>query len=438
MRIAIIGTGYIGLTDGVCFADIGHQVICVDKNPEIIEKLQQGIPTLYENGLEEILERNIKNKRISFTTDIKKALQNVEVVLIAVNTPEDPKDGSADLSAVYGVAKEIAKNVELKKEIVVVVRSTVPVGTNKEVKKIIKKANPKLKFEIASNPEFSKQGSAIKDFLSPDRVIIGVESKFAKKVMGKLYEPIERSGYPILFTEVETAELIKYAANSFLAVKIGFINEMCELCRQTGADVKELAKAMGMDSRISDKFLNPGPGFGGSCFPKDTSALVKIGEKYNTKLSIVDATLKSNRARKVHMGNIVVEACGGSVKDKNICLLGLAFKANTDDTRYSPALVVIEELVKKGAKIQAYDAQGIAKAKQMLSKKALKNTEFFEDKYDAMVDSDAVVIATEWKEFKDIDLKKFKKLVKSNIMVDLRGIFDKKVIREKIKYYSIC
>jgi UDPglucose 6-dehydrogenase len=438
MRVAIIGTGYIGLTEGVCFADIGHQVICVDKNPEIIEKLQKGIPTLYEEGLETILARNIKNGRISFTTDIKEALQNTDIVLIAVNTPENPKDGSADLTAVYGVAKEIAKNAGIQKEIVVVVRSTVPVGTNKEVKKIIKKANPKLKFEIASNPEFSKQGSAIKDFLSPDRVIIGVENEKAKKTMGKLYEPIERSGYPILFTEIETAELIKYASNSFLAVKIGFINEMSELCRKSGADVKELAKAMGMDNRISDKFLNPGPGYGGSCFPKDTSALVKIGEKYNVNLAITNATIKSNKNRKIKMADIIVEACGNSVKDKTICILGLAFKANTDDTRYSPALVIIEELIKKGAKIKTYDPQAMKKAKEMLSTRALKNTTFYEGMYDAMKDSDAMVIATEWKEFKDMDLKKFTKLVKTNIMIDLRSVFDKKILREKVKYYSIC
>lgn len=438
MRVAIIGTGYIGLTEGVCFADIGHQVVCVDKNPEIIDKLKKGIPTLYEDGLETILTRNLKNQRISFTTNIKEALQNVDVVLIAVNTPENPKDGSADLRAVYGVAKEIAKNAGLQKEIAVVVRSTVPVGTNKEVKKRIRKANPKLNFEIASNPEFSKQGSAIKDFLSPDRIIIGVENKNAKKIMQKLYEPIERAGYPILFTEIETAELIKYASNSFLAVKIGFINEMCELCRKSGADIKELAKAMGMDSRISPKFLNPGPGYGGSCFPKDTSALVKIGQKYDTNLAITNAAIKSNKKRKVQMANIVVEACKNSVKGKTICVLGLAFKANTDDTRYSPALIVVEELIKKGAKIRTYDPQAMKKAENMLSTRALKKTEFFNDMYEAMEGSEAVVIATEWKEFKDMDLKKFTKLVKTNIIVDLRGIFDKKLLGEKIRYYSIC
>jgi UDPglucose 6-dehydrogenase len=321
----------------------------------------------------------------------------------------------------------------------VIVRSTVPVGTNKEVQRIIKTENPSLKFEIVSNPEFSKQGTSIKDFLQPDRVVIGVENELAKNTMYKLYEPIDRAGYPIVFTSIETAELIKYASNAFLAVKIGFINEMCDLCRKAGADIKELAKTMGMDTRIGDKFLNPGPGYGGSCFPKDTAALVNIAKDYKVKMNIVDATIKANKQRKKNMALLIQEAYGKSVEGKTICILGLAFKANTDDTRYSPALVVIEELIKAGAKIKTYDPEATAKAKTMLSKNALNNVEFCKDMYESMKDSEVVVILTEWDEFKKIDFSKASKLVSNNILVDLRNIIDKnKASKEGFKYYSLC
>jgi UDPglucose 6-dehydrogenase len=438
MNITIIGTGYIGLTEGLCFADLGHKVICVDINKEIISKLQKGIPTLFEEGLEKMLKKNLKNKRIEFTTDLEYSLQKTDVVMICVNTPENPKDGSADLSAVFGVAKSIAQKANTKKKFVLVVRSTVPVGTNKKVAELVKKENPKVKFDIASNPEFSKQGSAIKDFLKPNRIIVGVQNQQTKKIMNKLYSPITKKGYPIFFCNIETAELIKYASNAFLATKIGFINEMADLCEKTGANVSELAVAMGMDSRIGEKFLQAGPGIGGSCFPKDTKALTKIGDKYKVNFSIVKAVVESNKKRKKAMACKIIETMGGKPRGKKVALLGATFKAGTDDTRYSPAISIIERLAKNKVFINLYDPQGLEKIKSMLSKRALKKTTFCRDVYEASKDADILVIATEWKDFKKIDYKKIFVLLKNKVILDLRNLLNREALKKiGFSYFGI-
>jgi len=436
MNITIIGTGYIGLTEGVCLADLGHQITCVDIDKQKIQQLQQGIPTLYEEGLQEILTRNIQNKTISFTANLAEALKEAEVIFIAVNTPEN-KDGTADLSAVFGVAKQIAKTITDSKYYVVVTRSTVPVGINRKIKKSIQETNLSLKFDIVSNPEFSKQGSSIKDFLYPDRIIVGVENDSAKKAMSKLYQPITEKGYPIIFTTIETAELIKYASNAFLAAKIGFINEMADLCEKTGGNVIELAQAMGLDKRIGNKFLNAGPGMGGSCFPKDTVALVRTGEEYDVDISIIRATVESNIKRKKAMAEKIAKILNG-VQNKKITLLGLTFKANTDDTRYSPALDIIEGLNQKKAIVNAYDPQGIPKTKQMLSNEALQNISFFSNPYEASQNSECIVVVTEWEEFKKLDYKKISGLVKDKIIVDLRNILNEKELQKLgFKYFGI-
>lgn len=438
MKITIIGTGYIGLTEGLCFADVGHNVICVDINEEIIKKLQKGIPTLYEDGLEKMLKSNLKKKRIEFTTDLEYSLQNPDVVLICVNTPENPKDGSANLSAVFGVAKSIARKANVGNRFVLVVRSTVPVGTNKKVKELIEAENSKLGFDIASNPEFSKQGSAIKDFLKPNRIVVGIENKKTKKVMDKLYKPITKKGYPIIFTNIETAELIKYASNAFLATKVGFINEMADLCEKTGADVQELAVAMGLDKRISEKFLNAGPGMGGHCFPKDTKALVKIGDENDIDFSIVKAVVESNKKRRKAMAYKIIDIMGGKPKGKTVALLGATFKAGTDDTRYSPSIYIIERLAKNKVNVNLYDPHGLPKIKTMLSKRALKRVKFCKNAYETVKGADILAIATEWKEFKELDYKKIFVLLKNKVILDLRNLLNRsKVEKIGFNYFGI-
>lgn len=429
MKVTIVGTGYVGLTEGLCFAEVGHNVTCVDINEKIIKMLSQGIPTLYEENLEEMLKKNLANGRIKFTTSLEDGVKDADVILTAVNTPENPIDGSADLRAVFAVSKDLA--TKAKDGIVVVTRSTVPVGTNKKVEKIIKEANPSLDFHIASNPEFSKQGSAIQDFLYPDRVIVGVENDYAKEKMNELYAPIVKDKYPILFTNLETAELIKYASNSFLAVKIGFINEMANICEKVGADVSELADAMGLDSRIERKFLNAGPGYGGSCFPKDTSALVKIAESMGLETPIVKSTLRANKKRKVEMAHKIASSFKDSdVKGQRIAILGVAFKANTDDTRSSPALPIIEELHRLGAELHVYDPQAMEKAKDMLPKEVVLETKWHDSVEDATNGAGAVAIITGWDEFKTLDLKKLKDAMNGNIIVDLRNVLEVKKVKE--------
>ena len=437
MKICIIGTGYIGLTEGLCFADLGHDVVCYDIIKEKIELLQKGIPTLYENGLEEMLKRNLKNKRISFTTNLKEALQDSKVVFVCVNTPESPKDGSADLTALINSTKSIAENMDSNNEFVLVIRSTVPVGTNKMIESNVQKTNPNLKFKMASNPEFSKQGSAIQDFLNPDRIIVGVKDDATKKIMEEVYKPLTDKNSPILFTSIETAELIKYASNAFLAIKITFINEIADICEKTGANVAEVAKAMGMDKRISPYFLNAGPGIGGSCFPKDSIALVQIGKKLGLEMELLLASVESNKKRKKRMAEKIIENSSTKLKGKKVALLGLTFKANTDDTRYSPALDIIKKLTKKGIYINAYDPHGTEKAKTMLPEKNLKKVSFFDNPYDAINGSEILVIDTEWDEFKKLDYRKIYEILGQKTIIDLRNILNKKEI-EDIGFKYVC
>jgi len=437
MKICIIGTGYVGLTEGLCFADLGHDVICHDIVKEKIELLQKGIPTLYENGLEDMLKRNLANKKIKFTSDIKEALDGADVVFVCVNTPENPKDGSADLTALMASTKSVAENMDVNNEFVLVIRSTVPAGTNKIVKENMLKTNKNLKFTTASNPEFSKQGSAIQDFLNPDRIVIGINDKNAKKIMEEVYKPLTDKGAPIFFTNIETSELIKYASNAFLATKIAFINEIADICEKTGANVADVAKAMGMDKRISPYFLNAGPGIGGSCFPKDSIALVQIGKKLGLEMELMLASVESNKKRKKRMAQKIIESSSGKLKGKKVALLGLTYKANTDDTRYSPALDIIKKLNKAGVYVNAYDPQGTEKAKQMLPERNLKKVAFFDNAYDAINGAELLVIDTEWEEFKKLDYKKIYEMLNQKIIVDLRNILKRDEI-EPIGFKYIC
>lgn len=432
-KIAVIGTGYVGLVSGLCFAKIGHDVICVDSNSDKINQLKNGEIPIYEPGLKGILEEVVANKKIIFTTDLANAVQNCQAVFIAVGTPQDEQTGSADLSFVFQVAGQIAKNINSYK--VIVTKSTVPVGTNLQVQKIIRETNEDANFSVASNPEFLREGCAIDDFLRPDRIVVGLEDEDAKKIMTEIYNYFNGIA-PLIFTDITTAEMIKYAANSFLAMKICFINEIADLCEKVGADVRKLSQAIGLDSRIGNKFLNPGPGFGGSCFPKDILALENIAQKNNVELSLINSTIKSNSKRKVKMAEKIIAANGGNVDGKTIAVLGLAFKGNTDDIRYSPALIIIKELIKKGAKIHAYDQEAIENTKKELGENS--TIQYFTTPYEAIKNADSTVIVTEWEEFKDLNLSKVKQLQKSNVLVDLRNMLDAKKAREAgFKYFGI-
>ena len=437
MKICIIGTGYIGLTEGLCFADLGHDVVCFDIVKDKIEKLKNGIPTIYEDGLEDMLKRNLENKKIKFTADIKEALNDVGVVFICVNTPESHKDGSADLTALMESTKMVAENMDTNNRFVLVIRSTVPVGTNKIVKEHVIKTNGKLQFFMASNPECSRQGSAIKDFLNPDRIIVGVDNEYSKGIMESVYKPLTDKGAPILFTSIETAELIKYASNAFLATKIAFINEIADICEKTGANVEEVAKAMGMDKRISPYFLQAGPGIGGSCFPKDSIALVQIGKKLGLEMELMLASVESNKKRKKRMAEKIIEYSDIPLRKKHIALLGLTFKANTDDTRYSPALDIIKQLNKKKIFVNAYDPHGLENIKHMLPEKNLKLNKFFDNPYDAIKDSELLVIDTEWEEFKKLDYRKIYDLLRQKTILDLRNILNRQEV-ENIGFKYIC
>lgn len=433
VKITVIGTGYVGLVSGLCFAKIGHQVVCVDNNLDKIVQLKKGEIPIYEPGLKEILDEAVLANKISFTTDLASAVKESQVIFIAVGTPQDEKDGSADLSFVFKVAEEIASNFNDYK--VIVTKSTVPVGTGQEIKNIIKKTNPKAEFSIASNPEFLREGCAIDDFLKPDRIVVGVEDARAEKIMKEIYQYFDKIT-PVVFTDVATAELIKYASNSFLAAKIAFINEMADLCEKVGADVRKLSFAVGLDSRIGSKFLNPGPGFGGSCFPKDILALENIANKNNVELSLITSVIGSNKKRKIRMAEKIISALNGDVKNKTVAVLGLAFKGNTDDTRYSPALVIIKELLKKGAKIKVFDPQAIANTKKELGENPAIT--YCDSAYQAIADADLTVIATEWEEFKNLNLSEVKKLQRSNIIIDLRNLLSAKKAQELgFKYVGI-
>ncbi len=415
MRVAMIGSGYVGLVSGACFSDFGHNVVCVDKDAAKIDALKAGRIPIYEPGLENLVRDNVKSGRLSFTTSLKEAMKDVDAVFIAVGTPSRRGDGFADLTYVYGAAEEIA--AEIKDYVVVVTKSTVPVGTGAKVEEIIKKARPDAEFDVASNPEFLREGSAIEDFKRPDRVVVGVASDRAKAVMRELYRPLYLIETPMVFTARETAEIIKYAANAFLATKITFINEMADLCEQVGADVQDVARGIGLDGRIGRKFLNAGPGYGGSCFPKDTLALVRTAAELNAPTRIIEAVVAVNADRKKRMADKIANAFGG-VSGKTIAVLGLTFKPQTDDMRDAPSLDILPLLQKQGARVRAFDPEGMNEARQLLP-----GTEFAKDEYDAMKDADGVVILTEWNEFRALDLERVKTLMKRPLMVDLRNIY---------------
>ena len=417
MHIAMIGAGYVGLVTGACFSEFGHDVTCIDRDEARIKKLNAGDMPIYEPGLEELVAGSVKSGRLSFATGLEDAVKGADAVFIAVDTPNSEGNGDADLGNVFAVAEKIA--AALDGYTVVVTKSTVPVGTGREVEKIIRGLNADADFDVVSNPEFLREGSAIGDFLRPDRVVIGTGSERARDTMRHLYRPLFLIETPILFTTRPTAELIKYAANAFLATKITFINEIADLCEVTDADVQDVAKGIGLDGRIGPKFLHAGPGYGGSCFPKDTLALVRTAGEAGHPLRIVEAVTIVNDERKGRMAVKIVAACGGSVDGKVIAILGLTFKPNTDDMREAPSLGIIAGLQAGGAKIRAFDPEGMDEAKALLD-----GVEWCEDAYDAVTGAEALTIVTEWNEFRALDLERVKSLMKSPVMVDLRNIYD--------------
>ncbi|MBW7849837.1 MAG: UDP-glucose/GDP-mannose dehydrogenase family protein [Rhodospirillales bacterium] len=417
MRIAMIGTGYVGLVSGACFSEFGVEVICVDKDHGKIERLRRNEMPIYEPGLEELVASNVKAGRLSFTTDLASAVARSDAVFIAVGTPSRRGDGHADLSYVFAAAREIA--AALDGYTVVVTKSTVPVGTGREVSNIIRTERPDADFDVVSNPEFLREGSAINDFMRPDRVVIGTGSERARAVMRQLYRVLYLIETPIVFTSLETSELIKYAANTFLATKITFINEIADLCEKVGADVNDVAKGIGLDGRIGKKFLHAGPGYGGSCFPKDTLALVQTARDVGAPLRIIETVVDINDRRKARMAEKIVEACGGEVSGKTIAVLGLTFKPNTDDMRDSPSLVIVPELLRCGATVRAYDPEGMAEARKLLD-----GVTWCEDAYDAMTGADALAILTEWNEFRALNLGRVKELMAAPVIVDLRNIYN--------------
>ena len=431
MRVAMIGTGYVGLVSGACFADFGHVVTCVDKDATKIEKLEAGIMPIYEPGLDTLVETNVTEERLFFSTDAADAIKDADAVFIAVGTPSRRGDGHADLSYVYAAAEEIAHLMD--GFTVVVTKSTVPVGTGDEVEEIIRRTRPDADFAVVSNPEFLREGAAIKDFKIPDRVVVGTEDERAREVMRELYRPLFLNETPILFTARRTSELIKYAANAFLAVKITFINEMADLCEKVGANVQEVSRGIGLDNRIGKKFLNAGPGYGGSCFPKDTLALTKTANDFHSPVRIVDTVIEVNASRKKAMAGKIIEAMGGDVKGKTIGVLGLAFKQNTDDMRDAPSLDIIPALQHEGAKIQAFDPEAMKEAEHLLSDIA-----FAKNAYEAVAGADAMVIVTEWDQFRALDLERIKESLNSNVVVDLRNIYSPEDMVERgFEYTSV-
>jgi UDPglucose 6-dehydrogenase len=417
MHIAVIGTGYVGLVSGTCFSEFGHDVICIDTDAEKIDSLNAGKVPIFEPGLQAMIEKNSRSGYLKFGTDLKQAVAEADAVFIAVGTPSRRGDGQADLSYVYAAAKEIA--TALTGYTVVVTKSTVPVGTGREVERIVRETNPDADFDVVSNPEFLREGAAIEDFMRPDRVIVGTESDRAQEVMSAIYRPVSLFQTPLVFTSLESSELTKYAGNAFLATKITFINEIADLCDKVGADVHDVARGIGLDRRIGAKFLHPGPGFGGSCFPKDTRALYQTSVEVDAPLRIVETIIDINEQRKMDMAARVIDVCGGSVSGKQIAVLGLTFKPNTDDMRESPSLDIIPSLVKAGASIRAYDPEGMAEARKLLD-----NIEFCESSYATIEDADALVIITEWNEFRALDLQRVKSMMNAPVIVDLRNIYE--------------
>jgi UDPglucose 6-dehydrogenase len=423
MRIAMIGTGYVGLVSGACFSEFGVDVVCVDVDERKIERLKNGEIPIFEPGLEDLVKSNVEAGRLSFTTSLTEGVKGADAVFIAVGTPSRRGDGHADLSYVYQAAEQIADAID--GYTVVVTKSTVPVGTGREVSDIIAKRKPGLEFDVCSNPEFLREGAAISDFMRPDRVVIGADSQRARDVMSQLYRPLYLIETPIVFTSLETSELIKYAANTFLATKITFINEMADLCEKVGADIHDVARGIGLDNRIGKKFLHPGPGYGGSCFPKDTLALVKTAQDYGAPLRIVETVVDINDKRKRGMADRIIATCGGSVQGKTIALLGLTFKPNTDDMRDSPSLDIVPALLEAGAIVRAYDPEGMDEAV-----KVLPDIAYAQGAYDAMTGADVAVIVTEWNEFRGLDVKRMKSTLKSPVIVDLRNVYEPDAMRE--------
>ncbi len=431
MRIAMIGTGYVGLVSGACFSDFGHQVVCVDKAVEKIEALRRGVMPIYEPGLAELVATNVKAGRLSFSTEVKEAVAQADAVFIAVGTPSRRGDGHADLSYVYAAATEIAAAID--GPTVVVTKSTVPVGTGDEVERIMRETAPDATIWVVSNPEFLREGAAIEDFKRPDRIVIGTDDGAARALMQEVYRPLYLNQAPLMFTGRRTAELIKYAANAFLATKITFINEIADLCEAVGADVKDVARGIGLDKRIGGKFLHAGPGYGGSCFPKDTLALLQTAEDNDAPLRIIEAVVKVNDGRKRAMGRKVVRAMGGDARDRTVGVLGLTFKPNTDDMRDAPSIALIQALQDAGARVRAYDPEGIEQ-----SRSVLKDVEFMDGPYEVADGADALVIVTEWDEFRALDLKRLAAILKEPVLVDLRNIYPEEDARRAgLRYTGI-
>jgi len=418
LKIAIIGTGYVGLVSGVCLSDFGHTVVCVDKSEAKIAQLNSGEVPIYEPGLDVLLAKNAAAGRLSFTTSLSDAVDGAEAVFIAVGTPSRRGDGHADLSYVFAAAEEVAK--ALTGYAVVVTKSTVPVGTNRKVGDIIRMARPEAEFDVASNPEFLREGAAIEDFMRPDRVVIGVEAEGAKEVMAQIYRPLFLRDFPIVYTDLESAELIKYAANAFLATKISFINEIAALCERVGADVKAVAKGIGLDGRIGSKFLHAGPGYGGSCFPKDTLALARIGQEHAVPQRITETVIAVNDGVKRRMIEKAVNLCGGSVAGRKIAVLGVTFKPNTDDMREAPSLTIVPAMIGAGAKVHVVDPQGRREGEALLP-----GVMWEEDAYSAASGADLVIVLTEWNEYRALDLAKLAQAMRTPRMADFRNIYDR-------------
>ena len=431
MRVAMIGTGYVGLVSGACFSEFGHDVVCVDKDEAKIASLHAGKMPIYEPGLEDLVAGNVKAGRLTFTGDLEGAIKGADAVFIAVGTPSRRGDGHADLSYVYAAAEEIAN--AMVGYTVVVTKSTVPVGTGREVERIIRETRPDADFDVVSNPEFLREGSAIEDFMRPDRVVIGTNSERAQEVMRNLYRPLYLIETPIVFTSRQSSELIKYAANTFLATKITFINEIADLCEKVDANVHDVSRGIGLDGRIGRKFLHAGPGYGGSCFPKDTRALVSTAQDAGSPLRIIETGVALNEERKRKMADRVLAAAGGDLSGKTVAVLGLTFKPNTDDMRESPSLEIVPALQNAGATVRAFDPEGMEEAKSLLN-----HVIWCDGAYDTMTGADALVIITEWNEFRALDLERVKSLMKSPLMVDLRNIYEPAAMIDKgFDYHSI-
>ncbi|MHB1183327.1 MAG: UDP-glucose dehydrogenase family protein [Desulfobulbia bacterium] len=424
MDIAIIGSGYVGLVTGACLSEFGHQVICMDKDPGKISMLQEGKIPIYEPGLEALVAKNVNGGRLCFTTDLRLAMAEAQAVFIAVGTPSQRRgNGYADLSYIYDAAREIAACI--RKYTVVIDKSTVPVGTGRQVGRIIKETNPEADFDVVSNPEFLREGAAINDFMRPDRVVLGTDSERAKEVLKEIYNPLYLNSTPFVIASIETAELIKYAANAFLAMKISFINEIASLCESVGADVVSLAKAIGLDGRIGSKFLHPGPGYGGSCFPKDTLALLRIAQEHGSALRLVEAAVEVNSAQKGKMIKKIRDALNGSEAGKTIGVLGITFKPETDDLREAPALTILPALHEKGARLQVHDPQGMDEAAIILPEYA-----YVADAYAAAEGADAVILLTEWNQYRALDLERLRAAMKTPLFIDLRNVYDPEKMRK--------